>query len=187
MDNLKRSMKRFFTRLSILAIVVVCGAIAIAQAQRDKTTAETGFTEVGTAEAGTAEATGAPDTLLSVSDPSLATVRDVDREWSRAPSPSMNEVPRGDDSDLMGEVPSQTGAEERLELRAPPMVVDDQVQQVDYESNSRFGNPENVPSDEPPAANPIRDRFAGPPMTDGFDAPALDGFDPPAAAGRAGS
>lgn len=36
MDNFKRSIKRLFTRLSILAIVVVCGAIAIAQANREK-------------------------------------------------------------------------------------------------------------------------------------------------------
>ena len=39
MENFKRSVKRFVTRLTILGLVVICGAIAIAQANKDRTIA----------------------------------------------------------------------------------------------------------------------------------------------------
>lgn len=39
MENFKRSVKRLLTRLTILGLVVICGAIAIAQAQRERTIA----------------------------------------------------------------------------------------------------------------------------------------------------
>lgn len=52
MENFKRSIKRLVTRLTILGLVVVCGAIAIAQANKDRTTAIAAAPDL--AEAGTA-------------------------------------------------------------------------------------------------------------------------------------
>lgn len=52
MENFKRSVKRLVTRLTVLGLVVVCGAIAIAQANKDRTTAVAAapdLTEAGTA------------------------------------------------------------------------------------------------------------------------------------------
>ena len=36
MENFKRSVKRLITRLVVIGLVVICGAIAIAQANRDR-------------------------------------------------------------------------------------------------------------------------------------------------------
>jgi len=57
MENFKRSVKRLITRLVVIGLVVICGAIAIAQANRDRTIAHAGegitsqaatFNDVGT-------------------------------------------------------------------------------------------------------------------------------------------
>ena len=63
MENFKRSVKRLITRLTVLGLVVICGAIAIAQANRDRIAANAdtpdltepgaAFNDVGNALTGT--------------------------------------------------------------------------------------------------------------------------------------
>lgn len=47
MENFKRSVKRLITRLTILGLVVICGAIAIAQAQRERVVANAAAPDLG--------------------------------------------------------------------------------------------------------------------------------------------
>ena len=78
MENFKRSVKRLITRLTVLGLVVICGAIAIAQANRDRiaANAETpdltepgaAFTDVGNPVKRGGQAAGLPGIEFEDSD-----------------------------------------------------------------------------------------------------------------------
>ena len=144
MDNFRRSIKRLVTRLTILALVVVCGAIAIAQANRnnpDNSTSQPDVTQPPTALAG----------ISQLDDPNLT-----------PPLPSLREPQLRQQQAMAAGSPA----------RAVEVIRDDQVRPVQAEIEayeSRFELPNNSLQDSA-GPDPLRD----PSMSQFSDAPPLE-------------
>ena len=140
MENFKRSAKRLLTRLTILGLVVICGAIAIAQVQRQN------------------NANAADGDPITAAPKQLAFAGDLQGIESLPPQPSTG-IPAMNEMDL----PAATSA-------APAFVRDDNIVLAqatsDAEFSNQFDSPFGAESSEVDGADPGPPRFDQPPSFD---------------------